>query len=66
LQDITKLVCKTDRHALVKLVKYPETGLQPQHVLMRMFSANQTNQVWRKDPVSVAGSQILVRSSMEK
>jgi hypothetical protein len=55
LQGITKLVCKTDRQALVSLIKYPATGLQPQHVWMRMFSASETNQVRRKDRVSVAG-----------
>jgi len=45
LQDITKLVCKTDRQALVSLIKYPATGLQSQHVWMRMFSASETDQV---------------------
>jgi len=45
LQDITKLVCKADGQALVSLIKYPATGLQSQHVLMRMFSSSETDQV---------------------
>jgi len=65
LQDITKLVCRTDRQALVSLIKYPATGVslikypatgpQPQHVWMRMFTASETDQVRRKGSLSVAG-----------
>jgi hypothetical protein len=56
LQVIAKVVCKTERQSLVRLVKYAETGIRPQHVCKgRMYSVNETNQVERQDPIRAFG-----------
>jgi small subunit ribosomal protein S10 len=69
LRDITKLVCKADRQALVSLIKYPATGLQSRHVWMRMFSASETDQheeldkLYRMMEVEVRGNDPAVLKS---
>jgi hypothetical protein len=58
LQVIAKVVCKPERQSLVRLVKYAETGIRPQHVCKgRTYSVNETNQVERQDPIRAFGHE---------
>ncbi|XP_023720127.1 28S ribosomal protein S10, mitochondrial [Cryptotermes secundus] len=67
---IAKVVCKTERQSLVKLVKYAETGIRSQHVCKgRMYSVSETNQseeldkLYRMVEVEVRGNDPAVLKS---
>jgi hypothetical protein len=58
LQVIAKVVCKTERQSLVRLVKYAGTGIRHQYVCNgRMYSIGETNQMGTQDPVRAFGEE---------